>query len=133
MKRAFTLIELLAVIIILGVIAIFAVPIINNAIEDSKESANLRSIEGYARAVEQKYYEDLSDGIPVIDSTFLSGINTGGGEVNCTSVNFSAEYNVVLNSCKVENTENKTYCYAKGNHYDCSDTEFLNILSQLGS
>lgn len=58
MKRAFTLVELLAVIIILAIVTVFAVPIINNAVEDSRESANLRSIEGYARAVEQKYYEE---------------------------------------------------------------------------
>ena len=130
MKRAFTLVELLAVIIILAIVTVFAVPIINNAVEDSRESANLRSIEGYARAVEQKYYEE---GLPVIDSDFLASVNTGGGEANCTSVNFSAEHNVVLNSCTVENTQDKTYCYASGKHYDCSDPEFLNILSQLGN
>ena len=133
MKRAFTLIELLAVIIILAIVTVIAVPIINNAIDDSRESANLRSIEGYARAVEQKYYEEMSDGVPVIDSNFLASINTGGGKVTCNSVNFSAEYNVVLNSCTVENTKDKTYCYANGKHYECNDTEFSNILSQLGS
>ena len=130
MKRAFTLIELLAVIVILAVVTVIAVPIINNAVEDSRESANLRSVEGYARAVEQKYYEE---GMPVIDSDFLASVNTGGGEVICTSVSFSAEYSVILNSCTVENNKDKTYCYAGGKHYDCGDTEFLNILSQLGN
>ena len=130
MKKGFTLIELLAVIILLAVISIIATPIITNIIETSKESANQRSIEGYARAVEQKYYEE---GMPVIDSDFLASVNTGGGEVICTSVSFSAEYSVILNSCTVENNKDKTYCYAGGKHYDCGDTEFLNILSQLGN
>ena len=130
MKKGFTLVELLAVVVLLAIVALIATPIIGNVIETSRESANQRSIEGYARAVEQKYYEE---GLPVIDSDFLASVNTGGGEVNCTSVNFSAEYNVVLNSCTVENTQDKTYCYASGKHYDCSDPEFLNILSQLGN
>ncbi len=41
MKKAFTLIELLAVIILLAIITLIATPIILNVIEDSRESANL--------------------------------------------------------------------------------------------
>ena len=52
-KRAFTLIELLAVIVILAIIALIAVPIILNIIEDSKLSSQKRSIDNYAKAVEQ--------------------------------------------------------------------------------
>ena len=38
-KRAFTLIELLAVIVIIGVIALIAVPVVNNMIRQSREKA----------------------------------------------------------------------------------------------
>ena len=58
MKKGFTLIELLAVIIILAIVAIIATPIITDIIESSKESANLRSVEGYANAVKNKYFND---------------------------------------------------------------------------
>ena len=61
MKKGFTLIELLAVISLLAIVALIATPIILNVIDDSKESANLRSIEGYARAI-----EELDVEIPII-------------------------------------------------------------------
>ena len=53
MKRGFTLIELLAVIVILAIIALIATPIVLSIIEDTKESAVLRSAEHYLSAVEQ--------------------------------------------------------------------------------
>ena len=51
-SKGFTLIELLAVIVILAIIALIAVPIILNIINDSKESATIRSAENYLKAVE---------------------------------------------------------------------------------
>ena len=50
-SSGFTLIELLAVIVILAVIALIAAPIVLNIINDSKESAKLRSAENYLSAV----------------------------------------------------------------------------------
>ena len=52
MKKGFTLIELLAVIVILAIIAVIAVPIVLNIIDESKESATLRSAEMYIKAAE---------------------------------------------------------------------------------
>ena len=52
MKNAFTLIELLAVIVILAIIALIATPIVIDIISDTKESALLRSAEFYLDGVE---------------------------------------------------------------------------------
>lgn len=52
-NKAFTLIELLAVIVILAFIAIIATPIIVNIISDSRQSASQRSAEMYIKALEQ--------------------------------------------------------------------------------
>ena len=132
MKKGFTLIELLAVIIVLAIVALIATPIIMNVIDDSKESANLRSVEGYAEAVRQNYFnESLGGGTPVIDETFLNNVETSGGEVKCDSVLYNDNYQTILYKCTVNNSEKK-YCYAKGKHYDCEDSEMLAILTGSG-
>ena len=51
-KNAFTLIELLAVIVILAIVALIATPIILGIINESKEQSTLRSAENYLKAVE---------------------------------------------------------------------------------
>ena len=63
MKKGFTLIELLAVIVILAIIALIATPIVLNIINDSKESATLRSAEMYIDALEnQIMLENMKQG-----------------------------------------------------------------------
>ena len=52
MKNGFTLVELLAVIVILAVIALIATPIVLSIINDTKESAVIRSAEMYVSALE---------------------------------------------------------------------------------
>ncbi len=53
MKKGFTLVELLAVIVILAIIALIAVPIILNIIGDAKKESDERSKELYINAIEQ--------------------------------------------------------------------------------
>ncbi len=53
MKKGFTLVELLAVIIIIGVIAVITIPKVNNSLEDSKKKLAQTSAFGYKKAVEQ--------------------------------------------------------------------------------
>lgn len=52
-KRGFTLMELLAVIVILAIIALIAVPIILNVIDETKKKAIKESANGYLDAVEK--------------------------------------------------------------------------------
>ena len=58
MKNGFTLVELLAVIVILAVIALIATPIVLSIINDTKESAVIRSAEMYVGAVENKIMQE---------------------------------------------------------------------------
>ena len=51
-KKGFTLVELLAVIVILAVLALIATPVVLSIIDDAKESAMLRSAEMYLSGVE---------------------------------------------------------------------------------
>ena len=64
MKKAFTLIELLGVIIILAVVALITFPIIDNSIQKSRESALERTIENIERAA-YSYSVEYDLGYPV--------------------------------------------------------------------
>ena len=70
MRRGFTLIELLAVIVILAIIALIATPIVLNIINDTKESAILRSADFYIDAVEYLLAKRVLDGKSINDGTY---------------------------------------------------------------
>lgn len=53
-KNAFTLIELLAVILILGIIALIAIPTINNILGESHHGAFISSINNIVKKIEEK-------------------------------------------------------------------------------
>ena len=56
-RNGFTLVELLAVIVILALIALIATPIILNIINDTKKSSIKQSAIGYVDAVEKTILE----------------------------------------------------------------------------
>ena len=51
-KNAFTLIELIAVLVILAIIALIVTPLVMNIVKKAKDSANKRSVDAYGKAVE---------------------------------------------------------------------------------
>ena len=64
-NKGFTLVELLAVIVILAIIALIATPIILNVISDAKKQAALESFKGYIdgaeKAIVLNEFEDEKD------------------------------------------------------------------------
>lgn len=60
-KRGFSLVELLAVIVILGVLAVITAPIITGVIEDSRISGFKSSLTGMKKAIETDYSEHKFD------------------------------------------------------------------------
>ena len=60
-KNAFTLVELLAVIVILALIALITIPVILNVIEKSKIKTYQRSIDAYGGAINKAIAEYLLD------------------------------------------------------------------------
>lgn len=62
-KKGFTLMELIAVVIVLAIIALVAVPRITSAIEAAKEKATIASVQNYMRALDEKIMnENIQDG-----------------------------------------------------------------------
>jgi len=60
MKKGFTLVELLAVIIILAVIALIATPIVLNVVEKTRKSAFESSVNGIIEAIELEVADKMS-------------------------------------------------------------------------
>ena len=83
-NKGFTLVELLAVIVILALIALIATPIILNVINDAKKQAAKDSAYGYMDAVE-KYIvsseledESIQDGIYSVEDLNSMGVSVKG-------------------------------------------------------
>ena len=51
-KKAFTLIELIAVLVILAILALIVTPLVLNIIKKARTSADKRSIDAYGRSIE---------------------------------------------------------------------------------
>lgn len=80
MKKGFTLVELIAVIIIIGIIAMITFPIVNNSIQKSKEKALERTIDNIISAsynysikndLGEYHYDKPLDIKTLIDSGYL--------------------------------------------------------------
>jgi type IV pilus assembly protein PilA len=129
-NKGFTLIELLAVIVVLAVIALIATPIILGIINDARESANARSVEDYAKAIETTVTTyltlnpDVENVVICTDSGTTSGcqvdatsadttvsgaekkVTYSGSRVKCTDATFDRSTGVVkVTGCKVGSSD----------------------------
>lgn len=84
MKKAFTLVELIAVIVILAIIALISMPIITNIIADSKMESAKRSTEYIIRAAGDAYLESLS---AIENGVTLTPTVAGGNTYNVLQLN----------------------------------------------
>lgn len=116
-KKGFTLIELLAVIVILAIISLIAVPIVINIINDAKIESQKRSIDLYAKAVENAVVDyqiknnNLKDNITLSDLD--SYIKYNGEKITCNKFALIDNKNVYLSDCYINGTK-VDYSYGKG-------------------
>ena len=110
MRKGFTLIELLAVIVILAIIALIATPIILGIINNSKEESYKRSIEVYAKALENAIVDYQLKNNRVPESISELKIEYEGASVNCQLEGINVDGSIYLSDCKV-NGENVNYSY----------------------
>ena len=69
-KKAFTLIELLAVIVVLGILALIVTPILINVVKDSNEKSYKLSADGYINAVKGYILSNQLDGKKVATGNY---------------------------------------------------------------
>ena len=109
-KKGFTLVELLAVIVILAIIALIATPIVINVVNESRENANKRSVEGYMKAYETAYYQAQLKGqnVEFNNVTSVQSVEYSGTEVTCEKSTIKLENGKISATCKIGD---KTYNY----------------------
>lgn len=96
-KKGFTLVELLAVIVILAIIALIATPIILNVIDNAKEGAAKNSAYGYIDALEKANAQAIlsNNEITVLDGEYTISdtgkVVTYSGGSKSIAVNFKGD------------------------------------------
>ena len=95
-KKGFTLVELLAVIVILAIIALIATPIILNVIDNAKEGAAKNSAYGYIDALEKANAQEIlkNSEVTVLNDTYTisdSGKVVTYGSDKSMTVNFKGD------------------------------------------
>ena len=114
-NKAFTLVELLAVITILAIIALIVIPIVGNIVKDSKDESYKRSIDLYGRAVEQAIkslaLEKVGEKINCSDyDEAILNMEYNGSEVLC-DISIYSDESIFMKDCTVDGKEVKDYTY----------------------
>lgn len=110
-KKGFTLIELIAVLVILAILALIVTPLVMSLIKKAKDSANKRSIDAYGRAAELAVATYLLDNNDFPESFSELTIETNGSEVSCETAVLNEDSSVYLADCSVDGTLVSGYTY----------------------
>lgn len=101
-KNAFTLIELIVVLVILAVVALIVTPLVLNIVNQSEINARKSSIDGYGKAAEIAVAEHkLEKGSYPIAFEELT-IKHDGSEVKCADSIINQDGTIFLSRCKVD-------------------------------
>ena len=107
-STGFTLVELLAVIVILALIALITAPVVLSVIENSQAKTYRRSIDLYGKAVEKaiaEYYLD-HERDAINNLTFddvKEYIKYEGNEVSCDINRINNNKTIYISKCKINN------------------------------
>ena len=110
-KKGFTLIELVAVLVIMAIIALIVTPLVMSIIRKAKIAADKRSIDAYGRSIEIAVAGYLMDTGTFPTSISQLTIEYSGDEVVCSTIQLNGDSSVYLAGCTVggRNVEGYTY------------------------
>ena len=112
-REAFTLIELIAVLVILAILALIVTPLVLNIVRKARVSADKRSIDAYGRSIELAVADYLLDTGKFPTNIKELTIEYTGDEVVCTITQLNEDGGVYLKDCKVNNRAVEGYTYGK--------------------
>ena len=101
MKKAFTLIELIAVLVVLAILALIVTPLVMNIIRKARISADKRSIDAYGKSVEIAIASYLLDEGKFPKDISELKIEYSGNSVNCETIQMNPDSTVYLEKCKI--------------------------------
>ena len=109
--KGFTLIELIAVLVIMAILALIVTPLVMSIIKKAKVSADKRSIDAYGRSIELAIAGYLMDNGSFPTSIEQLTIEYTGEEVLCATTQLNEDSSVYLAGCTVggRSVENYTY------------------------
>ena len=110
-KRAFTLIELIAVLVIMAILALIVTPLVMNIIRKARVAADKRSIDAYGRSIELAIAGYLLDNGKFPTDVSQLTIEYSGNQVVCETTQLNSDSSVYLTGCTVGG---RTVDYAYG-------------------
>ena len=128
-KKAFTLIELIAVLVILEILSLIIVPIVLNIVSKTKNSANKRSVDAYGKSIEiaiSSYLLETGDFPNSLDDLKIEY----NGEIVCEKKQLNKDSSIYLSKCMIDgeyvkdNTEDGYYHYGKK---EVTDEDYIDM------
>lgn len=109
-KKGFTLIELIAVLVIMAIIALIVTPLVMSIIRKASAAADRRSVDAYGRSIEiamAGYLLDTTE-FPADFSEIADRVEYSGGPIVCNDIVINEDYSVHVSECKVNGRDVKT-------------------------
>ena len=112
-REAFTLIELIAVLVILAILALIVTPLVLNIIKKARTAADKRSIDAYGRSIELAIADYLLDNGSLPTSIEQLQVEYTGDEVVCSTTSLKSDSSIYLAECTVGGRTVSEYTYGK--------------------
>ena len=112
-REAFTLIELVAVLVILAILSLIVTPLVLNIIKKARTAADKRSIDAYGRSIELAIADYLLDKGEFPTSIEQLTIEYTGDEVVCSTTSIKDDGSVYLAECTVAGRAVSGYGYGR--------------------
>ena len=100
-KNGFTIIELIAVLVIMAILALIVTPLVMNIVRKARIAADKRSIDAYGRSIELAITGYLLDNGKFPTSVGELTIEYSGNKVECSTTQLKPDSSVYLTGCTV--------------------------------
>ena len=110
-RKAFTLIELIAVLVIMAILALIVTPLVMNIIRSARISADKRSVDAYGRSIELAIAGYLLDTGKFPTEVSQLTIEYSGNKVECETTQINTDSSVYLAGCTVAGRSTGDYKY----------------------